>query len=206
MRLTSVATLVFCLSLPNVYANLSLLKLTNAPTLPSDASHFLHPSLASFSIETAFFEEFLGNVTQPNTLTQNLLEGLKTRTGVPAEIRIGGITADSTYWNPNLTVALSNFIDDNGALQNTTLGPAVWDSVRLLPQGTKVTMTLVSTSIVVGLKSGHLAGHDRTYKTLISRVRWPWRKQLGLAWVTISSSNSKVCILIDLFSICLTRA
>jgi hypothetical protein len=41
---------------------------------------------------------------------------------------------------------------------------------------------------------------------LISRVRWPWRKQLGLAWVTISSSNSKVCILIDLFSICLTRA
>ncbi|EKM78707.1 hypothetical protein AGABI1DRAFT_114312 [Agaricus bisporus var. burnettii JB137-S8] len=142
MHLTTIATLIVCGLFQNAYANLSLLKLTNAPTLPPDASHFLHSSLASFSIETAFFEEFFGNVTQPNTLSQNLLEGIKKRTGVPAEIRIGGITADSTYWDPNLTVALSNFIDKTGALQNTTLGPAFWDSVKLLPQGTKVTMTL----------------------------------------------------------------
>jgi hypothetical protein len=181
MRLTSIATLIFCFSLPNAYANLSLLKLTNAPALPPDASHFLHPSLASFSIETAFFEEFFGNVTQPNTLSLNLLEGLKTRTGVPAEIRIGGITADSTYWNPNLTVALSNFIDRNGALQNTTLGPPFWDSVRLLPQGTKVTMTLVGTPIMVESRGVCLVRYDRTCKTLISRARWPWRKLLGMA-------------------------
>lgn len=144
MRSIPVLVLVLC-GLQNAHStNLPLLKLTNAPALPSDASHFLHPSLASFSIETAFFEEFVGNTTEPNILTKNLLENLKARTGVPAEIRIGGITADSTYWDPNLNVSLSNFIDKAGALQNTTIGPGFWDSVKLLPQATKVTMNLVS--------------------------------------------------------------
>ncbi|KXN91719.1 hypothetical protein AN958_12571 [Leucoagaricus sp. SymC.cos] len=137
-----IAILVLCHALHVFAANLPALKLNNHPTIPPDASHFLHPSLASFSIETAFFEEFVGNTTEPNTLTKNLLENIKARTGVPAEIRIGGITADSTYWDPNLNLSLSNFIDDSGALQNTTIGPGFWDSVKLLPQGTKVTMTL----------------------------------------------------------------
>lgn len=140
---TPALLLILCGLLQNVSANLPVLKLTNPPTLPKDASHFLHPSLASFSIETAFFEEFVGNTTQPNTLTAKLLNNFKARTGVPAEIRIGGITADSTYWDPNLDVSLFNFIDDSGALQNTTIGPAFWNSVKLLPEGTKVTMNLV---------------------------------------------------------------
>jgi len=117
--------------------------LTGNRTLPLDASHFLDPALASFSIETAFFEEFVGNISEPNSLTERLLNNIKARTGVPPEIRIGGITADSTYWDPNLNVVLSNFIDKAGALQNTTIGPGFWDSVKLLPQGTKVTMDLV---------------------------------------------------------------
>lgn len=135
--------LLLCTLFQNAHANLPVLKLTNSPALPPDASHFLHPSLAGFSIETAFFEEFVGNTTEPNALTKTLLENLKARTGVPAEIRIGGITADSTYWDPNLNVSLFNFIDKAGALQNTTIGPGFWDSVKLLPERTKVTMNLV---------------------------------------------------------------
>ncbi|KAF9485196.1 hypothetical protein BDN70DRAFT_871592 [Pholiota conissans] len=123
-------------------ATLSFLKLQGPPSLPLDASPPLNPALASFSIETAFFEEFFGNETAPNTLSLNLLENLKTRTGVPPEIRIGGITADSTRWNASQQVALSNFIDSSGALHNTTLGPAFWKSVGLLPTGTKITMNL----------------------------------------------------------------
>lgn len=142
MRLAQVAFLVVC-ALRNVCANLSVLKLIGNRTLPPDASHFLDPALASFSIETAFFEEFVGNTSEPNVLTKRLLDNLKARTGVPAEIRIGGITADSTYWDPNLNVGLSNFIDQAGTLQNTTIGPQFWDSVKLLPQGTKVIMDLV---------------------------------------------------------------
>lgn len=104
----------------------------------------LNPALASFSIETAFFEEYLGNVSYPNTLSLNLFQSLKERAGVAPQIRIGGITADSTTWNPNQDAALYNYIDASGRLINTTLGPQFWSSVKLLPEGTQIIMTLVS--------------------------------------------------------------
>ncbi|KAG0694797.1 glycoside hydrolase family 79 protein [Suillus ampliporus] len=121
---------------------LSTLTLLGPASLPTDATPPLNPALASFSIETAFFEEYMGNQSYPNKLSQNLFENLKERTGVPAEVRIGGITADSTFWDPNQEAALYNFIDDTGTLRNTTLGPQFWNSVKLLPGGTKIVMTL----------------------------------------------------------------
>lgn len=134
---------VLCLYfLPNALA-LSSLKLQGPPALPSTASYHLNPSLGSFSIETAFFEEFVGNTSAPNQLTKNLFENLAIRTGTPAEVRIGGITADSTYYNASQTISLINYIDTSGALQNTSIGPGFWNSVQLLPKGTKITMDLV---------------------------------------------------------------
>lgn len=127
----------------NLAFSLSSLTLQGPPTLPPDASHPLNPALASFSIETAFFEEFFGNVSVPNQLSLNLMANLRDRTGVPPEIRIGGITADSTYWRPIQEQALFNFIDSTGALHNTTIGPQFWNSVGLLAKGTKVIMNLV---------------------------------------------------------------
>ncbi|KAF8071703.1 glycoside hydrolase family 79 protein [Lyophyllum atratum] len=153
--------------LPHVLG-LSTLKLSGPPSLPSTASHALNPALGSFSIETAFFEEFVGNTTAPNMLTKNLLENLKARTGTPAEVRIGGITADSTYWNASQEVSLFNFIDKTGALQNTSIGPGFWESVKLLPEGTKIVMNLdlqdldyqgalsVAESALKGLNPGQL--------------------------------------------------
>jgi len=125
-------------------SSLSYLKLHGPAGLPLDASHPLQPSLASFSIETGFFESFFGNSTAPNQLSLDLLGNLAVRTGVPAEIRIGGITADSTYWDPTQEVSLFNFIDSTGALRNTTLGPQFWKSIGLLPKGTKIVMNLVN--------------------------------------------------------------
>ncbi|KAF8986587.1 glycoside hydrolase family 79 protein [Cyathus striatus] len=139
------AQVLLCLGIVNlltVSASISTLKLSGPASIPLDASHTLSPVLASFSIETAFFEEFVGNSSAPNILTRNLLENLKSRTGVPADIRIGGITADSTYWNASQTISLTNFIDSSGALQNTTIGPGFWNSVALLPEGTKIIMNL----------------------------------------------------------------
>ncbi|TFK72939.1 glycoside hydrolase family 79 protein [Pluteus cervinus] len=138
-RLASSAALLGCL--PAV-SSLSSLRLGGPPTLPGTASHFLHPALGSFSIETAFFETFLGNSSSPNNLSRSLFENLKARTGVPPEVRIGGITADSTYWDPNLDVSSFNFVDKDGVLHNTTIGPGFWDSVKLLPEGTKITINL----------------------------------------------------------------
>jgi hypothetical protein len=61
-------------------------------------------------------------MTDPNTLTRNLLQNLKDRTGTPAGISIGGIITDSTYWNASLDTALFNFITNSGTLFNTTIG------------------------------------------------------------------------------------
>ncbi|KAG2756888.1 glycoside hydrolase family 79 protein [Suillus brevipes Sb2] len=127
---------------PRNETGLSKLTLSGPASLPMDATLPLNPALASFSIETAFFEEYIGNQTIPNNLSRSLFENLKERTGVPAEVRIGGITADSTFWDPNQEAALYNFIDSTGALRNTTLGPQFWNSVKLLPEGTKIVMTL----------------------------------------------------------------
>ncbi|THV03197.1 glycoside hydrolase family 79 protein [Dendrothele bispora CBS 962.96] len=154
-------------------AALTSLTLQGPASLPVDASPPLHPSLASFSIETAFFISYTGNLSSPNLLTKNLFENLKNRTGVPAEVRIGGITADSTYWDASLDTPLFNFIDDQGALQNTTIGPQFWDVVReILPEGTKITVNLdlqdlnftgaleVATSAVEGLAPGQLVAFE----------------------------------------------
>lgn len=119
------------------------LKLAGPPSLPSIASYPLSPALASFSIETAFFVEYVGNSSDPNILTRNLLQNLKDRTGTAAQVRIGGITADSTYWNSTLDTALFNFVDDAGVLHNTTIGPQFWEAVHLLPEGTDIIMNLV---------------------------------------------------------------
>ncbi|KAF8896256.1 hypothetical protein BD779DRAFT_1668080 [Infundibulicybe gibba] len=183
-------------------ASLSVLKLSGPPSLPQTASGSLNPALGSFSIETAFFEEFVGNTSSPNILTRNLLENLKARTGTPVEIRIGGITADSTYWDPNLNTSLFNFIDKNGALQNTTIGPGFWDSVKLLPDGTKVTMNLdlqdlnfqgaldVATSAINGLHPGQLSAfeignepdHYLSFTPASYTAVWaPWAKNISLA-------------------------
>ncbi|KAF9236719.1 hypothetical protein BU15DRAFT_76679 [Melanogaster broomeanus] len=122
---------------------LTSLKLNGPASIPAEwTTSPLNPALASFSIETAGFEEYLGNATYPNTLSINLFNNLKERALVAPEIRIGGITADSTFWNSNQDVALYNYIDDTGALRNTTLGPQFWNSVKLLPEGTKIVVTL----------------------------------------------------------------
>ncbi|KAJ3928389.1 MAG: glycoside hydrolase family 79 protein [Lentinula lateritia] len=129
----------------NAFVSASNLTVTvsGPPTLPETASHTLHPSLASFSIETAFFIMYVGNTTSPNILTRDLLQNIKDRIGIPAEIRIGGITADSTFWDPSLEAAIFNFVDNTGALINTTIGWEFWDAAReLLPEGTQITVNL----------------------------------------------------------------
>jgi hypothetical protein len=62
-----------CIAVQSTAAvNLSFLKLRVLKGLPETASHVLNPSLASFSIETAFFTAYVGNATHPNVLTRNL--------------------------------------------------------------------------------------------------------------------------------------
>ncbi|KAJ7494658.1 glycoside hydrolase family 79 protein [Mycena galericulata] len=195
---------IFCSALSSLAAAPTTLTLHGPASLPLTASSPLNPALASFSIETAFFIEYLGNTTSPNTLTINLLQNLKDRTGTSAQIRIGGITADSTYWNASQTTALFNFIDDTGTLFNTTIGPKFWEAARtLLPKGTDVVVTLdmhnfnytgalsVAESAVAGLNPGQVSAFEignepDQYSPLLSAQAYdaiwePWSKNISTA-------------------------
>ncbi|KAF9236722.1 glycoside hydrolase family 79 protein [Melanogaster broomeanus] len=147
---------------------LTSLKLNGPASIPAEwATSPLNPALASFSIETAGFEDYLGNATYPNTLSINLFNNLKKRALVAPEIRIGGNTADSTFWNSNQDAALYNYVDDTGTLRNTTLGPQFWNSVKLLPEGTKIVMTLNLKSLNY---TGALSLAEAAWTSLGSRV------------------------------------
>ncbi|KAJ6619674.1 hypothetical protein B0H10DRAFT_2175876 [Mycena sp. CBHHK59/15] len=193
---------IFCSALSILAAAPATLTLNGPASLPSTASSPLNPALASFSIETAFFIEYLGNTTSPNTLSINLLQNLKDRTGTPAEVRVGGITADSTYWNASLDTALFNFIDSKGVLWNTTIGPQFWEAAaNLLPKDTKMTVNLdmhdfnyqgalsVAKSAVEGLEPGQLVAFEignepDHYSPLLSAQKYdatwaPWSKNIS---------------------------
>ena len=63
------------------------------PASPSpEASDYLSSNLASFSIEYAYFEDFIGNKTNPNELTARVLRNIQDRIGVPLSFRPGGIS------------------------------------------------------------------------------------------------------------------
>jgi hypothetical protein len=66
----------------------------NAITVPGllAAGEPVLESFVSFSIETAFFPDFAGNRSTPNSFSQNLLKGLKDFQGSLPNVRVGGNT------------------------------------------------------------------------------------------------------------------
>ncbi|KAJ7637692.1 glycoside hydrolase family 79 protein [Mycena polygramma] len=200
--LTRLSIPIFCSVVRTFATAPTTLALHGPASLPVTASSPLNPALASFSIETAFFIEYLGNKSDPNTLTINLLQNLASRTGTPAEVRIGGITADSTYWDGSLDTALFNFIDSTGVLFNTTIGPRFWEAAAsLLPKGTKIIVNLdlhdfkyegalsVAQSAIDGLNPGQLKAFEignepDHYSPLLSAQTYdavwePWSKNIS---------------------------
>jgi len=76
---------------PKPYGKASKLDI---PASPFNASIQHTNSFASFSFEPAFWVEFFGNKSSPNTLTFDLLDRIVEHGGQPI-IRPGGITMDS---------------------------------------------------------------------------------------------------------------
>jgi hypothetical protein len=68
---------------------------------PANASQVLDRRLASFSIEFSYLPTFGGNKTHPNVLTGEIMKRLVERTGLGPDIRPGGITVDSSIFDPN---------------------------------------------------------------------------------------------------------
>jgi hypothetical protein len=62
------------------------------PGTPAAAGAPVLESFVSFSIEFAFFPDFAGNTTAPNTFSGNLLSNLGEFQGTKPHIRVGGNT------------------------------------------------------------------------------------------------------------------
>ncbi|KIW11459.1 hypothetical protein PV08_10759 [Exophiala spinifera] len=110
------------------------------PASAEGASYGQSSSFASFSFEPAFWVEFFGNASKPNTLTFELLSRIHERGGRPI-IRPGGITMDSMIFDasagdPERTTSPS------GGVYRTTVGPSYFHSWSNFPQGTKFVSTL----------------------------------------------------------------
>ncbi|KAF8509442.1 hypothetical protein JB92DRAFT_514731 [Gautieria morchelliformis] len=121
------------LALGHVYAS-SVISLPDIPTVPGGAaSQVLDPRLASFSFELAYFPTFAGNLSHPNVLTMELVNRLVERTGVGPGIRPGGITVDSSIFDPNAS-ALELDLSSSGGIFRTTYGPQFFESYATFPE------------------------------------------------------------------------
>lgn len=104
--------------------------------VPADASEALLDSFVSFSIEFAFFPDFAGNSSLPNTFSYNLLSNIGQLQGSNPIIRVGGNTQDYALYNPNLTVATLGIYDFSRSADyptNLTIGPSYFDSYSTWP-------------------------------------------------------------------------
>lgn len=97
-------------------------------------------NFASFSIDPAFWYDFFGNYTSPNTLTFDALERIIEHGGQPS-IRPGGITMDSLIFDPEGGDPVRTTSEDGGIFR-TTVGPDYYKSWSSFPGGTKFISTL----------------------------------------------------------------
>ncbi|KAH8112653.1 hypothetical protein DFH11DRAFT_1784002 [Phellopilus nigrolimitatus] len=135
---------------------------------PTNASQILDPRLASFSIELAYLPTFAGNLSHPNLLTQQLMQRLVERTGVGPDIRPGGITVDSSIFDPN-GPALVLDESSSGGIFRSTFGPAFYESLSIFPNTTRfvVNVNLGNNSVDIAQAEIEAAikylGWDRIY-------------------------------------------
>ncbi|KAG9088534.1 hypothetical protein FRC06_001979 [Ceratobasidium sp. 370] len=110
-------------------------------TPPPTASRILNPAFASFSVDPAFWVEFFGNSTHPNKLSFQLIKHVADRTGVSPWIRPGGVTQDSSIFDPSAGEP-KRTISETGGIYRTTYGPEFYKSFSNFASSTKFTVTL----------------------------------------------------------------
>ncbi|KAI9668250.1 MAG: hypothetical protein M1821_001070 [Bathelium mastoideum] len=93
-------------------------------------------AFVSFSIEFSSFPDFAGNISHPNTFSNNLLNNIGNFTGTKPFIRVGGNTQDYAIFNSSLPVATVGIIQPNLSTDYPTIltfGPAYFESYTTWP-------------------------------------------------------------------------
>jgi hypothetical protein len=102
---------------------------------PAGAGVPLQP-FVSYSIEFSSFPDFAGNLSHPNTFSNNLLDNLASYTGIKPLIRVGGNTQDFAVFNKSLTAAIVGIVDPARSPDyptTITIGPAYFESYLTWP-------------------------------------------------------------------------
>ncbi|TFY77416.1 hypothetical protein EWM64_g6597, partial [Hericium alpestre] len=101
------------------------------------------PDFASFSIEFWCLPDYAGNMSYPNTFVQQIMKNLKSVTGKSPAIRVGGTSADTTFFDENLEEAMV-LPPGLGYFQpeNITYGPKYFDYFKTFADDTELTFGL----------------------------------------------------------------
>ncbi|KAJ7172218.1 hypothetical protein C8R46DRAFT_947166 [Mycena filopes] len=127
-------------SLASVHAVVHVLNIP--PAAPPNVSSALDPALTSFSFDPAFWVEFGGNKSHPNEFSMQMIRNIAARTGAYPIIRPGGVTQDSSIFDPTAGSPLRTTDNTTGAIYRTTWGPAFYESFSAFPSGTRFTVPL----------------------------------------------------------------
>ncbi|MCJ1330096.1 hypothetical protein MMC10_006778 [Thelotrema lepadinum] len=124
-----------------------------------NASAPIPESFVSFSIELAFFPDYAGNVSSPNTFSYNLLNNLGNLTGSKPAIRVGGNTQDYALYDPSLKVATNGTYTSSSSDYPTILsiGESFFESYSTWPD--------VQFTHGFNLANNGTAGHDTLVAT-----------------------------------------
>ncbi|OQO13070.1 hypothetical protein B0A48_02534 [Cryoendolithus antarcticus] len=90
----------------------------------------------SYSIEFSSFPDFAGDLANPNTFSNNLLNNLGAFTGIKPLIRVGGNTQDYAVFNKSLDTALVGIVDPAKSPDyptTITIGPKYFESYLTWP-------------------------------------------------------------------------
>ncbi|KAK4546058.1 hypothetical protein LTR36_002195 [Oleoguttula mirabilis] len=94
-------------------------------------------AFVSYSIEFSSFPDFAGNISAPNTFSNNLLNNLGSFAGTKPYIRVGGNTQDYAIFNSSLDVASVGIFNTNVSSDyptTLTIGPAYFESYQTWPE------------------------------------------------------------------------
>jgi hypothetical protein len=103
---------------------------------PSGAGQPAPDAFVSYSIEFAFFPDFAGNSSHPNTYSYNLLSNIGALQGTKPYIRVGGNTQDYALYDASQTVAVVGVVNPAKSKDYPTtvhIGPSYFDSYSTWP-------------------------------------------------------------------------
>jgi hypothetical protein len=111
--------------------------------IPSKAPHGAGVPLdhfVSFSVEFSYFPDYAGNLTHPNTFSNNLLNNIASLSGSKPYVRVGGSSQDNALFVEDQKEAVILKFASPTADQpaNLTFGPKYFDSYHTWP-GTSFT-------------------------------------------------------------------